>query len=323
MTVVASSIIKETQEVSKKTCVAVLMGGNSSERDVSFESGRAVLESLRGAGLDVFAFDPSESSLGEMLKRHPSVVFLALHGKGGEDGTIQRRLEALDIRYTGSGPQASALAMDKVLTKKAFTRRGIPTPPYRVIAREEIDQAEVLCKGLGYPVVVKPASEGSSVGVSTVHSRFGLFEGLEKAFQYGKRAIVEKRIEGREFCVGIVGRTPLPLVEVAYSGDIFSYHAKYEDPTTAIIYDHGLPLNVQEGMQQIALAAFDALGARHYARVDIMLSFGDWTPYVLEVNTLPGMTNHSLLPKAAKRMGVSFTDLCLQILDLAGEEGVW
>ncbi len=323
MAVAVKKDVKSSKDVAVSTRVAVLMGGDSSEREVSFESGRAVLEALKGAGVDAFAFDPSGSGLGRMLRFDPTTAFLALHGRGGEDGTLQRRLDALGMRYTGSGPEASAVAMDKELTKKAFCRRGVPTPPYRVIRREDQDRAEDLVAGLEYPLVVKPACEGSSIGVSIAASRFELLEGLDKAFRFGKRALVEKRIEGREFCVGVLGRRTLPPVEVAYAGSYFSYKAKYDDPRTAYIFDHGLSHETLREVERTSLAAFDALGCRHYGRVDLILTYGELTPYVLEVNTLPGLTGHSLLPMAARRAGISFTDLCLQVLGLAGEEDVW
>lgn len=300
-----------------QTRVAVLMGGDSSEREVSLESGRAVLESLRGAGVQVFPFDPAESGIGEMLRRTPAVAFLALHGKGGEDGAIQRKLESLGVRYTGCGPASSALAMDKILTKKAFLHRGIPTPPFRILKREDLSRAEALTEDLGYPLVVKPAREGSSIGISIARSRFGLLEALDVAFRHGDAALVEKRIEGREFCVGILGRETLPVVEVVFADEFFSFRAKYQDTRTQYRFDTGLPPEAIRTLEQTSLAAFDALGCRHYGRVDVILSPGDWTPYVLEVNTLPGMTSHSLLPKAARHGGMSFTALCLRILEMA------
>jgi len=317
-TAVRGSAIRKKTTLTK-ACVALVLGGDSSERDVSLETGRAVFETLRGAGVNVFPFDPSESRMGEMLRRNPTTVFLAMHGKGGEDGVIQAKLDELGVRYTGSGPVASARAMDKVETKKRFCATGIPTPPYRVIVREDLPRAEEICAGLGYPVVVKPACEGSSIGITMADTRFGLFEGLDKAFRFGDRAVVEKRIIGKEFCIGILGKKTLPAVQVVYADDFFTYRAKYSDPRTAYIFDHGAPSRVVRSMEQVSLASFEALGCRHLARVDLIVSHDDQTPYVLEVNTLPGMTSHSLLPKAALQCGISFTDLCLRILELAGE----
>lgn len=323
MALAVSKQIKTGGRTALKTRVAVLMGGDSSEREVSFESGRAVLESLRGAGVSAFGFDPVHSGLGELLNLKPTTAFLALHGQGGEDGTMQRRLEAVGVRYTGCGPSASAMAMDKELTKKAFVRRGVPTPPYRVVHDgPRLLEAEAVAEELGYPVVIKPVSEGSSVGITVARTRFGLFQGLEKAFQYGSRALVERFVEGREFCVGIVGRMTLPLVEVLHGDEIFSYRAKYEDDRTVLRFDHGLPGHVVQSLEKAALAAFESLGCRHYARVDLLLSKRDQTPYVLEVNTLPGMTSHSLLPAAAREAGLSFTALCKMILEMAGERGL-
>ncbi|MCU0722705.1 MAG: D-alanine--D-alanine ligase [Planctomycetes bacterium] len=304
-----------------RTKVAVLMGGDSSEREVSFESGRAVLEALRGAGLDAVAFDPAQAAFGELLALKPTTAFLALHGKGGEDGTVQRKLEAVGIRYTGCGPEASALAMDKELAKKAFVKRGIPTPAFRVLRRgTPPDKANEAAESLGYPVVVKPVAEGSSIGVSIARNRFALLEGLQKAFAYGPRALVESFVEGREFCVGILGRRCLPVVEIRHADQFFSYKAKYEDNRTSYRFDHALPSTVRAAMEEAALAAFDSLGCRQYSRLDVMLSGKDWTPYVLEVNTLPGMTGHSILPRQALEAGLSFTELCLDILRLAGED---
>jgi len=304
-----------------RTKVAVLMGGDSSEREVSLESGRAVLESLRGTGLPAFAFDPAQAALGDLLAMRPTTAFLALHGKGGEDGTIQRRLEAVGVRYTGCGPEASALAMDKELAKKAFVRRGIPTPAYRILKRgTPIEKADAAAQSLGYPVIVKPAAEGSSIGVSIARNRFALYEGLQKAWALGPRAILETFVEGREFCVGILGRRCLPVVEIRHADEFFTYKAKYEDNRTSYRFDHALPAPVRAAMEEAALAAFDALGCRQYSRVDVILSRKDWTPYILEINTLPGMTSHSLLPCEAREAGMTFTDLCMEILRLAGEE---
>ncbi|MHC4598183.1 MAG: D-alanine--D-alanine ligase family protein, partial [Planctomycetota bacterium] len=214
MVVAVRSAKKGGPATKTKTRVAVVMGGASAERDVSLESGRAVMESLRGADVEAYPYDPAALGLGALVKKKPSTAFLAVHGRGGEDGTLQRRLDALGIRYTGSGPEASALAMDKELTKKTFSRRGIPTPSYRVIPKRSMKNAENLCRDLAYPLVVKPAAEGSSLGVSIADSEFDLRKGLEKAFRFGPRAIVESYIGGREFCIGILGRMTLPIVEV-------------------------------------------------------------------------------------------------------------
>jgi D-alanine-D-alanine ligase len=294
--------------------VAVLLGGKSAEREVSLKSGTMVLKALRARGVDAHAFDPAERGLDALLKEKFARVFIALHGRFGEDGTVQGVLEWLGIAYTGSGVLASALAMDKLRTKRIWQSEGLPTPPYAVLDKNS-DYAAVL-KKLGLPLMVKPASEGSSIGMSKVRSRAALDEAYALAANYDRVVIAEKFIDGSELTVGILGEEALPIIKLETPRDFYDYDAKYIADDTRYILPSGLPARKERELQKLCMDAFRTLGCYGWGRVDLMLD-RQASPYLLEVNTAPGMTDHSLVPMAARALGISYEDLCLRILELA------
>ncbi|MBI2931967.1 MAG: D-alanine--D-alanine ligase [Planctomycetes bacterium] len=301
----------------KSLDIAVLFGGVSSEREVSLRSGNAAARALSRRGHRVNTVDITTDTGRELDSLRCDVAFIALHGRFGEDGGIQKLLEKRGIVYTGSGPGASRAAMDKIESKRLFASRGIETPPYRVITRQDpIDLLEQAARSLGYPVVVKPQAEGSSVGV-TVHRDCGtLLEGAAEAFRCGPFALMEKFVAGREMTVGILDRDPLPIVEVRPPGEYFDFRAKYEDARTKYGVDPILESRDARAIQSAALAAHKALGCEGVSRVDLIFT-PLHTAYVLEVNTIPGMTERSLLPKAAWAMGIEYADLCERIVGCA------
>jgi D-alanine-D-alanine ligase len=292
--------------------VAVLMGGKSAEREVSLKSGGMVLAALRKKGVDAHPFDPKDKDLQELLRERFGRVFIALHGRFGEDGTIQGVLEWLGIPYTGSGVLASALAMDKVRTKQLWAAEGLPTAPYAVL-----DQATDLAgvaKRLGTPLFVKPASEGSSVGMSKVRKAADLEEAYALAVNYDPVVIAEKFIDGPELTVAILGERVLPIIRIETPREFYDYEAKYLADDTRYLIPCGLAAKKESEIQALCLKAFRALGCRGWGRVDLMLDKRG-RPYLLEINTSPGMTDHSLVPMAARAVGLSYEDLCLKILE--------
>lgn len=294
--------------------VAVLMGGRSAEREISLKSGAMVLAALKRSGVDAHAFDPREQRLDELAAGKFERAFVALHGRFGEDGTVQGALEYLGIPYTGSGVMASALAMDKWRTKLLWQAAGMPTPAYELLT-PRTDYSRVVDR-LGLPVMVKPASEGSSIGMTKAASVEALGEAYELAARYDKAVIAEAFIEGVELTAGILDDEPLPLIRLETPRTFYDYQAKYVADDTRYICPCGLPDAEEQRMRQVALAAFELLGCCGWGRVDLMLDrAGD--PYLLEVNTVPGMTDHSLVPMAARARGVSFEDLCVRILESA------
>ncbi|KPK20536.1 MAG: D-alanine--D-alanine ligase [Betaproteobacteria bacterium SG8_41] len=294
--------------------VAVLMGGRSAEREISLKSGAMVLAALKRSGVDAHAFDPREQRLDELAAGKFERAFVALHGRFGEDGTVQGALEYLGIPYTGSGVMASALAMDKWRTKLLWQAAGMPTPAYELLT-PRTDYLRVVDR-LGLPVMVKPASEGSSIGMTKAASVEALGEAYELAARYDKAVIAEAFIEGVELTAGILDDEPLPLIRLETPRTFYDYQAKYVADDTRYICPCGLPDAEEQRMRQVALAAFELLGCCGWGRVDLMLDrAGD--PYLLEVNTVPGMTDHSLVPMAARARGVSFEDLCVRILESA------
>jgi D-alanine-D-alanine ligase len=294
--------------------VAVLLGGRSAEREVSLKSGGMVLAALRAKGVDAHAFDPRERALDALIAERFDRVFIALHGRYGEDGTIQGALELLGIPYTGSGVLASALAMDKWRTKLVWQSAGVPTPRYELL-NDKTDFAAVT-RALGLPIMVKPANEGSSIGMTKVKRTGELAEAYALAANYDPIVIAEQFIEGVELTCGVIGREALPLIRLETPRDFYDYEAKYIADDTRYIVPCGLPEKDERALRAAALAAFDALGCRGWGRVDLMLD-GEGRPYFLEVNTSPGMTDHSLVPMAARHAGTSFEDLCVRILALA------
>jgi D-alanine-D-alanine ligase len=291
--------------------VAVLLGGKSAERAVSLKSGGMVLQALRSRRVDAHAFDPSTQGLDALLEQRYDRVFIALHGRFGEDGTVQGILEWLGIPYTGSGVLASALAMDKLRTKLVWQACGLPTAPHEVL-RADADFAEV-AKRLGMPIMVKPVNEGSSIGMSKVREAGALEEAYALAVNYDRAVMAEKFIEGTELTGAILGDEALPLIRLETPRDFYDYDAKYVADDTRYILPCGLPAQKEQSLRQLCLEAFRALGCRGWGRVDLMLDRAG-NPYLLEVNTAPGMTDHSLVPMAARAIGLSYEDLCMRIL---------
>jgi D-alanine-D-alanine ligase len=305
----------------QKPRVGVLYGGISAEREVSLVSGTSVGSALCDAGYPVEMIDVRDLPMGELTRARMDVAFIALHGAFGEDGGIQSVLEVMGVPYTGSGPLASRLAMDKTEAKDRFRRAGIPTPDGALIEAELPEELQLAAaRSFGFPVVVKPVSNGSSVGVSVVSSDEGLAAALRKAFQVDERILAEQFIDGRELTVAILDDQPLPIIELLYDGSHFSYSIKYTQGAASHVIRPKLPDGLGERIQAMALAAHRCLGCRGFTRVDFRLDGGQ-EPFVLEVNTIPGMTATSLLPDAARAVGISFTELCERAIDLALKTG--
>src|ERR1041385_27162 len=273
-----------------------------------------VLNALRSRGVDAHGFDPKERDVAALAKERYDRAFIALHGRFGEDGTVQGVLEWLGIPYTGSGVLASALAMDKLRTKRIWQAQGLPTAPYAVLTRES--DLKAVARRLGTPLFVKPASEGSSVGMSKVKRAADLEEAFALAVNYDPVVIAEKYIDGAELTAGILGGEVLPIIRIETPREFYDYEAKYIANDTRYLIPCGLPAAKEKQIQALALKAFQALGCRGWARVDVMLDKRG-RAYLLEINTSPGMTDHSLVPMAAKAVGISYEDLCVQILEMA------
>ena len=298
--------------------VAVMYGGFSSEREVSIDTGEAVLLALKSRGVDAHAWDPAELNLAEFAAAGFDRVWIALHGPGGEDGALQGALEWFNTPYTGSGVMASALAMDKVRSKKLFRSASISTPDY-VIA-ESAGDANLAAEEFGFPLVVKPAGQGSSVGMSKVMDSNDVKQATELALSFGGQALVERCIIGAEITVAVLQGEALPSIRIETPRVFYDYRAKYESDRTEYhcpgVDDPGL----EQRYRDLALAAFHELGCSGWGRVDFMQG-PDGEPQVLEVNTVPGMTSHSLVPMAAKQAGMDFAELCWRILETSlGDE---
>jgi len=299
--------------------VAVLMGGASAEREVSLMSGAGVLAALRERGVDAHAFDPSERDLGDLRREGFSRAFIALHGRFGEDGSVQGALELLGIPYTGSGVLASAIAMDKTCTKDIWLARGLPTPAFRRAAT--LDDARRAVNELGLPLALKPSREGSSLGFSRADSPESLEAAFTNARQYDSEVIIERFIDGAELTVAILGSgataRALPVIEIRAPAGNYDYQNKYFGDDTRYLCPAPLAPEVAREVAEVALAAYRAIGCEGWGRVDLMLARGDSRPWLLEVNTSPGMTGHSLVPMAAREAGLSYEDLCLNLLGSA------
>jgi D-alanine-D-alanine ligase len=292
--------------------VAVLLGGSTAEREVSLKSGALVLAALRARGVDAHPFDPAERSLEDLIEARFERAFIVLHGRFGEDGTVQGVLEWLGIAYTGSGVLGSALAMDKLRTKLLWRACGIPTPDAEVLDANADFKA--VAARLGTPLMVKPVNEGSSIGMSKVHAAGALEEAYALAVNYDRMVLAEKFIEGAELTAGILGDEALPLIRLETPREFYDYQAKYIADDTRYLIPSGLPPAREREIQALCLKAFRALGCSGWGRVDLMLdAAGD--PWLLEVNTAPGMTDHSLVPMAARAAGLSYEDLCMKILE--------
>ena len=294
--------------------VAVLLGGKSAEREVSLMSGAAVLEALRSRGIDAHGFDPAQRPLEDLLREGFARAFIALHGRYGEDGTVQGALELLNIPYTGSGVMASALAMDKWRTKLVWQAVGIPTPRFEMLTAAS-DFAAVVAK-LGLPIIVKPSREGSTIGLTKVIQGDQLEAAFHLAVKHDAMVLAEQFMSGSELTASILGDTALPLIRIAVASGLYDYHAKYFADDTQYFCPSGLPQAQEQVLQTLALRAFQIVGCSGWGRVDIMLD-QNGAPHLLEVNTSPGMTSHSLVPMAAKVHGLAFPDLVIRILDSA------
>jgi D-alanine-D-alanine ligase len=294
--------------------VAVMFGGTSAEREVSLKSGAAVLKALQNQGIDAHAFDPKQQDLAQLKSLGFQRVFIVLHGRGGEDGTMQGALQLAGLPYTGSGVLGSALAMDKIRCKFLFSAHGLPTAPFVVAVKgESIDHAAVIAK-LNGKVMVKPANEGSSIGMSAATTGEELKAALELAFTYDDAVLVEQWIQGREFTVSMLDGQALPVIEMRTPRAFYDYEAKYQSNSTEYLCP--APLNAEQTtlLQQAAAAAFKAVDAKVWGRVDAMMDeAGNF--YLLEVNTVPGMTEKSLVPMAAKAAGYSFEQLVYKVLE--------
>ena len=291
--------------------VAVLFGGSSAERAVSLKSGAAVLAALQVAGVDAYGIDAGPQLAEQLLNERPDRVFIALHGRGGEDGSLQGLLESLLIPYTGSGVMASAIGMDKLRTKQIWQSLGLPTPAYAML-RDGGQCAEIV-ERLGSPLIIKPLHEGSSIGMAKADSLPQLQDAWQGAQSYDSEALVEQGIQGAEFTVAVLDGQALPQIRLRTPHTFYDYEAKYQANDTQYLCPCGLPTEQKEQLKALSLRAFEAVGCKGWGRVDVMQDEqGNF--YLLEVNTVPGMTDHSLVPMAAKATGLSFGDLVLAIL---------
>ena len=298
--------------------VAVLMGGKSAEREISLMSGKCVLAALRSKGVDAHAFDPAERDLTELRRDGYARCFVALHGRGGEDGTVQGALEVLGLPYTGSGVMGSAIGMDKWRTKMIWLANGLPTPRYRILSGR--DDWKAVAADLGLPLIVKPANEGSTLGLTRVNSVSQLPEAYELAAKkYHDMALAEQFIDGPEYTASIVAEETLPLIRIEAPQGNYDYQNKYFTDDTKYHCPCGLEPAVEDRLKALALQAFRLVGCVGWGRVDLMLD-AQGRPWLLEVNTIPGMTDHSLVPMAARAAGIAFEDLCVRILESAHVE---
>tara|TARA_B100000676_G_scaffold294786_1_gene333157 strand:- start:485 stop:1402 length:918 start_codon:yes stop_codon:yes gene_type:complete len=294
--------------------IAVLLGGRSAEREISLQSGQAVLEALHRRGVDAHPFDPARNPIEELLKKEFNMAYIALHGRYGEDGTVQGALELMGLPYTGSGVMACALAIDKWRTKLLWQSIGINTPRYIMLNAES--NFDMVVKDLGLPLIIKPSREGSTIGLYKVTSAKDLLDVYHMVAKHDSMVLAEQYIEGIELTAAILGDVPLPLVRIELSGELYDYKAKYLSHDTKYFCPSGLSPELENIIQMKALQAHRILGCEGWGRVDIILDNSD-KPYFLETNTSPGMTNHSLVPMAAKNAGIPFDDLVIKILELA------
>jgi D-alanine-D-alanine ligase len=307
--------------------VAVLMGGTSAERDISLMSGAGVLQALQGQGVDAHAFDPRDQDIAELQRQGFQRCFIALHGRHGEDGTVQGALELMGIPYTGSGVMASAIAMDKVMTKRVWRAEGLPTPRWVRLAPEQQDREAVMAVPgvLGLPLIVKPPHEGSSIGVSKVSGAGDVVQQMQDAVRLSARhdpvVLCEEFIEGPELTCPVLGEgdaaRALPVVRIVPPEAGYDYENKYFTDAVQYLCPSGLSAEEEAEVQRITLAAYRTLGCRGWGRADLMLRARDRRPFLLEMNTSPGMTSHSLVPMSARAAGISYEALCLELLRTA------
>jgi D-alanine-D-alanine ligase len=303
--------------------VAVLMGGKSAEREVSLMSGSGVLKALQSKGVDAHAFDPAERDLVELKRKGFKRCFIALHGRFGEDGTVQGALELLGIPYTGSGVMASAIAIDKVMTKRVWLAEGIPTPRFALLKRGTYtrEQVRTIPDELQLPLIVKPAREGSSIGVAKVQGYSEMQEAVDAAAALDADVLCEQFIAGDEVTCPILGTgdaaRALPVIRIVAPEGNYDYQNKYFTDDTKYLVPCGLPEGEEAAIQELVLKAYRVLGCRGWGRIDVMIDGTTRKPYLLEINTSPGMTGHSLVPMSARAAGISYEDLCLQLLACA------
>jgi D-alanine-D-alanine ligase len=300
--------------------VAVLMGGKSAEREISLLSGGGVLKALRDKGVDAHAFDPAERDLVELRREGFQRCFITLHGRFGEDGTVQGALELLGIPYTGSGVMASAISIDKVMTKRVWLAEGVPTPRYTLLRRGAYRPEEVMQipADLGLPLIVKPAREGSSIGVVKVEDASQMLAAVEASAALDADVLCEQFIAGDEVTCPILGTgdgaRALPVIRIVAPEGNYDYQNKYFTDDTQYLVPCGLPQGEEAAIQELVVKAYRVLGCRGWGRIDVMIDAATRKPYLLEINTSPGMTGHSLVPMSARASGISYEDLCLQLL---------
>jgi D-alanine-D-alanine ligase len=303
--------------------VAVLLGGASAEREVSLMSGAGVLAALRARGVDAHAFDPAERDLWELKRDGYARCFIALHGRHGEDGTVQGALELMRIPYTGSGVMASAIAIDKVTTKRLWLADGLPTPRSITLEPHQRtrERLRTLPDDLGLPLIVKAPHEGSSIGVTKVNGYSDVQGAVEEAARYDAQVLVEEFVEGDEVTcpllgigVGDGGARALPVIRIVAPEGNYDYQNKYFTDDTKYLVPCGLPEGEEQAIQELVVKAYRVLGCRGWGRIDVMIDAGTRKPWLLEINTSPGMTGHSLVPMSARASGISYEDLCLQLL---------
>ena len=300
--------------------VAVLMGGRSAEREVSLMSGNGVLKALRDSGVQAHAFDPAERDLADLKKEGFARCFIALHGRYGEDGCVQGALELLGIPYTGSGVMASSIAMDKVMTKRVWLAEGLPTPRYVLVRRAEVARTDpaALVRELGLPMIVKPAREGSSIGVSKVTEVTKVAQALAQAAACHDDVLCEQCVVGDEVTCPVLGEgdaaRALPVIRIVAPGGNYDYQNKYFTDDTQYLVPCGLPAGEEVAIQALVRQAYQVLGCRGWGRLDVMIDAASRQPYLLEINTSPGMTGHSLVPMSARADGLSYEQLCLHLL---------
>jgi D-alanine-D-alanine ligase len=300
--------------------VAVLMGGRSAEREVSLMSGTGVLKALQSRGVDAHAFDPAERDLSELKRRGFQCAFIALHGRFGEDGTVQGALELLGIPYTGSGVMASALAIDKVMTKRVWLAEGLPTPRYRLLRKEQCTpgQLQAVPGELGLPLIVKPAREGSSIGLTKVTQADQMAPAFDAAAALDRDVLCEQFIAGDEVTCPVLGAgdsaRALPVIRIVAPDGNYDYQHKYFTDDTRYLVPSGLPAGEEAAIQEMVLKAYRVLGCRGWGRADVMIDARTREPWLLELNTSPGMTGHSLVPISAAAAGISYEDLCMRLL---------
>lgn len=296
--------------------VAVLMGGASAEREVSLMSGTGVLQALRSRGVDAHAFDPSQNDLGELRRDGYARCFIALHGRHGEDGTVQGALELLRIPYTGPGVMASSIAVDKIMTKRIWRAEGLPTPDWRLVG--SVAETTDALAALGAPMIVKPSREGSTIGLTKVTSPEQCAQAYALASRYDPEVLCEQFIAGEETTCPILGEGAaayaLPVIRIVAPEGNYDYQNKYFTDVTQYHCPSGLPEAEEREIQRLVVAAFRSLGCRGWARADIMIRASDRQPFLLEINTSPGMTGHSLVPMSARASGISYEDLCVGVL---------